>query len=600
MDFSRRLNHFILGSLMFFPAFAAQADKAATVLDLKYSITDSDVVFPESFEANTQKMREGWYLKNYTATDDRYRRQPDVPADDATIKERLAKLPTVIEMPYNQIVRQYIERYTSRGREQVTTLLGLSIYYMPIFEQALEENGLPLELKYLPVIESGLNPNAVSRHGATGLWQFMLATANGLGMEVSSLVDERRDPYVSSQAAAKYLKDLYSAYGDWSLAIAAYNCGPGTVNKAIRRAGGEPSSHDFWSIYNYLPEETRGYVPMFIAANYVMKYYPQHNISPVLPTKPLVTDTLMVSQRVHFDQISHVLDIPVDELRVLNPQFRADVIPGSVERPYTLVLPSQQCHAYIMSEEDILAYEAEKYSRRTEVNPGDMPGERPALVSLVDDVPLETVSDEAPSAVSSPAGDKAGMKTVSHKVKPGESLADIARMYEVTPEQIKEWNGLRRNAVRTGQMLRVTTTPELASASGAREVAQTQSPRRQQQWSDSDNAANGRKASSSASSSKSSKSSNASKKKAAAPKAPSSHTVKSGENLTTIARKYGVTVAELRKSSGLKGDEIHPGDKIKLPAKAKGSSVGKSGTAKKKSSAKSSKSSKKSKKRRKR
>lgn len=600
MDFSRRLNHFILGSLMFFPAFAAQADKAATVLDLKYSITDSDVVFPESFEANTQKMREGWYLKNYTATDDRYRRQPDVPADDATIKERLAKLPTVIEMPYNQIVRQYIERYTSRGREQVTTLLGLSIYYMPIFEQALEENGLPLELKYLPVIESGLNPNAVSRHGATGLWQFMLATANGLGMEVSSLVDERRDPYVSSQAAAKYLKDLYSAYGDWSLAIAAYNCGPGTVNKAIRRAGGEPSSHDFWSIYNYLPEETRGYVPMFIAANYVMKYYPQHNISPVLPTKPLVTDTLMVSQRVHFDQISHVLDIPVDELRVLNPQFRADVIPGSVERPYTLVLPSQQCHAYIMSEEDILAYEAEKYSRRTEVNPGDMPGERPAMASLVDDVPLETVSDETASAVSPPAADKTGMKTVSHKVKPGESLADIARMYEVTPEQIKEWNGLRRNAVRTGQMLRVTTTPALASASGAREVAQAQSPRRQQQWSDSDNAANGRKASSSPSSSRSSKSSNASKKKAAAPRAPASHTVKSGENLTTIARKYGVTVAELRKSSGLKGDEIHPGDKIKLPAKAKGTSVGKSGTAKKKSSAKSSKSSKKSKKRRKR
>ena len=221
------------------------------------------------------------------------------------------------------------------------------------------------------MIESGLDPNAVSRHGATGLWQFMLATGRGLGMEVSSLVDERRDPYVSSQKAARYLKDLYATYGDWSLAIAAYNCGPGAVNKAIRRAGGDPTKHDFWSIYYYLTPETRGYVPMFIAANYVMNYYPQHNISPVIPTKPLVTDTIMVSDRVHFNQISHVLDIPVDELRVLNPQFRADLIPGTSEHPYTLILPSQQVHAYLMSENDIKAYDADKYLRRVTAQPGE-------------------------------------------------------------------------------------------------------------------------------------------------------------------------------------------------------------------------------------
>ncbi|MDE6769097.1 MAG: lytic transglycosylase domain-containing protein, partial [Muribaculaceae bacterium] len=271
--------------------------KKPNVLDLKTSITDQAIVYPESFEADTHKLLEGWFIKNYTATDNRYETEPDPDVSDAEMVKRLSALPTVIEMPYNQVVRSYIDRYTKRGRAQIAAILGLSLYYMPIFEQALEEKGLPLELKYLPVVESGLDPNAVSKHGATGLWQFMLGNAQGLGHEVNSLVDERRDPYVASERAASYLKDLYAMYGDWSLAIAAYNCGPGVINKAIRRAGGEAKSHDFWSIYNYLPAETRGYVPMFIADNYVMNYYPQHNISPVLPVKPLVMDTLQVSNR---------------------------------------------------------------------------------------------------------------------------------------------------------------------------------------------------------------------------------------------------------------------------------------------------------------
>ena len=269
------------------------------VLDVKESITDSNIVFPESFETDTQKLLESWYMKNYTATDDKYL-SSDVKTTDDQIRQRLSQLPTVIEMPFNSIVRTYIDRYTQRGRAQVAATLGLANYYMPIFEQALEEAGLPLELKYLPVVESALNPNAVSKHGATGLWQFMLATGKGLGMEVNSLVDERRDPYVSSRKAARYLKDLHSTYGDWSLAIAAYNCGPGAVNKAVRRAG--DGKHDFWSIYEYLSPETRGYVPAFIAANYVMNYYPEHGISPVIPTKPLVTDTVGVAGRVHFNQ----------------------------------------------------------------------------------------------------------------------------------------------------------------------------------------------------------------------------------------------------------------------------------------------------------
>ena len=215
-------------------AMSATARKEAkpNVLDVKTSITDEAVIYPESFEADTQKILEGWYMKNYTATDRRYEEMGDRPTSDDTIIKRLRELPTIIEMPFNQVVRQYIDRYTQKARPQVAATLGLGLYYMPVFEQVLEERGLPLELKYLPVIESGLDPNAVSRHGATGLWQIMLGTAKGLGLEVTSLVDERRDPYAASQAAAGYLKDLYDTYGDWSLAIAAYNCGPGTVNKA--------------------------------------------------------------------------------------------------------------------------------------------------------------------------------------------------------------------------------------------------------------------------------------------------------------------------------------------------------------------------------
>lgn len=528
---------------------SAVAQKKSTVLDVKTTITDNDIVYPESFEADTHKMLEGWYMKNYMATDDRYRREGDTRNDDKTIRERLAKMPTVIEMPYNQVVRSYIDRYTQRGREQVTVLLGLSHYYLPIFEQALEERGLPLELKYLPVIESGLDPNAVSRHGATGLWQFMIATAKGMGLEVNSLVDERRDPYLSSKKAAQYLSDLYATYNDWSLAIAAYNCGPGAVNKAIRRAGGDPKNHDFWSIYEYLTPETRGYFPMFIAANYVMNYYPQHNISPVIPTKPLITDTLQISDRVHFNQISSVLNIPVEELRVLNPQFRADVIPGSADRSYTLVLPSQQVHAYLMSEEAIKAHDSEKYARRESVEPGEAPAASRNDVALAS---ADNNLEESALPVATASASK-GVRTVTHKVKPGESLATIAQTYGVTPEEIKQWNSLRRNAVRTGQLLRVNT----ASAEGETETltAEAAPASGQQSWQPATPAVTAKK----------------STKAAAKPKAPAatSHKLKSGETLSSLSKKYGVSIAEIKKANGMKSDNLRAGSTIKIPAKAK-------------------------------
>lgn len=536
---------------------AAKNDKSANVLDLKTSITDPAIVYPESFEADTQKMLEGWFLKNYTATDTRYATEPDAVVSDEEIKRRLGNLPTVIEMPFNQIVRSYIDRYTQKSRAQIAAILGLSLYYMPIFEQALEEQGLPLELKYLPMIESGLNPNAVSKHGASGLWQFMLGTAKGLGMEVNSLVDERRDPYMASERAASYLKDLYASYGDWSLAIAAYNCGPGTVNKAIRRAGGDVKDHDFWSIYNYLPEETRGYVPMFIAANYVMNYYPEHNISPVLPVKPLVTDTLQISSRVNFNQISKVLDIPVDELRILNPQFRADVIPGTSEASYTLVLPSQQIHAYLMSEKEILAYEADKYGRRDEVEPGDLPAD--AMVAVDGSQSWTTDQGEADVALAATQGKPS---VIVHKVEAGETLASIADKYGVTPAEIKESNNLRRNAVRVGQQLRIATlTPGEASI-----VAETApAPKKQAATTPAKTAA----------------------KTQTKTAVATTHTIKNGETLSTIARKYGVTVAQLKAANGMTNDNLRAGKTLKIPAKtAAKKSTAKKGTASKKKSTK--------------
>lgn len=589
---------------------AGHAEKQRNVLDIKHDITDSNIVFPESYELDTQKMLEGWYMKNYTSTDERYK-QPDVTTSDAVIRDRLSKMNTVIDMPFNQIVRSYIDRYTQKNRAGVAAMLGLSLYYMPIFEQALEEAGLPLELKYLPVIESGLNPNAVSRSGAGGLWQFMVATGKGMDLEVSSLVDERRDPYMSSKKAAQYLKSLYDTYGDWSLAIAAYNCGPGTVNKAIRRAGGDPKSHDFWSIYYYLPAETRGYVPMFIAANYVMTYYPYHNISPVLATKPLVTDTLMISDRVHFNQISHVLDIPVDELRVLNPQFRADIIPGHADRPYTLVLPSQQIHAYIMSEKDILAYDAARYAQRTEASPGENPGEVTDVAQVNTD---ELVADETPLDVAPKNTEpvrktnNGKLKTISHKVEPGQSLYAIAEMYGVSVEDIKGWNNLTRNNVRTGQQLRITTTPELANNPSAREVSPAKSqtvapsnnvaqtePKKKNTTPQSD-AGTAKKTSTKSETAKADAKNNSNTKKntkKAEPASPSSHSVKSGENLSVIARKYGTTVDELKKANNLKSDALHPGDNLKIPSKSKSKSAGtgKTQTSKSKSTGSSSKSS---------
>ena len=468
-----------------------------TVLTLKESIQDSTIIYPESFETDTQKLMENWYLKNYAIIDEDSEASADVPTTKEEFIERLQNMPTVIEMPYNQVVRSYIDMYTQRRRALVEEMLGLSIYYMPIFEQALEREGLPLELKYLPVIESALNPDAVSRAGATGLWQFMLSTAKGLGLDVNSLVDERRDPVRSSEMAAKYLKQLYGMYGDWSLAIASYNCGPGNVNKAMRRAGG--GKKDFWDI--------RGYVPAFIAANYVMTYYQDHNLGKALARRPVLTDTVMVDKRVHFDQISSVLNIPVEELRVLNPQYRRDLVPGDI-RPYSLTLPSQQIYSYIVSEDSIVGHDSNLYARRSEVTPG---GEQ----------------------------DSGDTKVVTkyHVVKRGETISKIARRYGVSTTSLKRWNGLRSNRIRRGQRLKINTYVKVESDDAD---------------SNDENLA--------VADSGNTKDKVAEKKLAKA----KYHTVRRGETLSSISDDYGVTVSDLKEWNGLRNNSINAGQRLAI------------------------------------
>ena len=405
---------------------------------IKENIVDNSIVFPESFETDTKALMNNWYLKNYTVLDSYVENSKSETVSDEVYIKRLRALPVTIEMPFNSVVKTYIEMYTQRRRTLVEEMLGMSLYYMPIFEQALEKEGLPLELKYLPVIESALNPDAISRVGATGLWQFMISTAKGLGLEVNSLVDERRDPYRASEKAAVYLKNLYNIYHDWSLVIAAYNCGPGNVNKALRRAGG--SGKDFWAIYPYLPKETRGYVPAFIAANYVMTYFKNHNISPSLAKKPLLTDTIAVNQRINFNQISKVLNMPIDELRVLNPQFRRDVIPGDTHS-YSLCLPTHQVYSFIMSKDSILNYRTDLYGRRDVVEPATITDSKDIQGVEGVDFTYETQT-----------------VTKWHKVRRGETLAKIAGKYGVTSSSIKRANGLRKSSVKRGQSLKIVTT----------------------------------------------------------------------------------------------------------------------------------------------
>lgn len=453
---------------------AASAYPSQSILDIKHSLTDDNIVPPESFETKIGELEENFYLQNYVVRDKSNKSERLGTAKD--YEKRLASLPTEIEMPYNDVVGKMINMYLGKRRGLVADMLALHSYYGNIFLEELLKEGMPTELQYLPVIESALNPNAVSRAGAGGLWQFMPGTAKGLGMEVNSLVDERRDPRASSRNAARYLHQLYDIYGDWSLAIAAYNCGPGNVNKALRRAGG--GKKDFWEIYNYLPRETRGYVPAFIAANYVMNFYDHHNISPTVVRRHLTTDTVTVNHRVHLQQIADVLNIPIDEIRMLNPQFRKDIIPGNY-RPYMLTLPRQQVLSYLMSEDAILAHDAELYAQRTYVEPGTS-NESAEPVDIDGDRNLTAASRQSANADQNHELAMAATESVSsitHVVGRGENIKDIAKKYDVSATDIKRWNKLRRGKVKEGDRL-VIETRRMADPESVTAVASTTTNRK--------------------------------------------------------------------------------------------------------------------------
>ena len=443
------------------------APKKKSILSLKESITDEAIVYPYSFEINTQEMQKNWYLQNYAVVDASVESKSPNEVSDAEYIQRLRAIPSGIELPYNQVVKSYITRYITRERTMVSQILGMSPYYMPIFERALEKEGLPHELKFIPIIESALDPNVVSSAGAAGLWQFMVDTGKGLGLEVNSLVDERRDPYRSSNAAASYFKQLYGIYNDWSLAIAAYNCGPANVNKALRRAKSRDNKNpDFWSIYEYLPRETRGYVPAFIAATYVMNNYQKHNINPALSKKPLIIDTVMVHHRVNFNQISSVLNIPIEEIRILNPQYRHYIIPGDTH-PYSLALPSQQIYSYIMVEDSIMSYRKDLYATRDVVEPGNhassvtqqMVDPQEAAKSVVKTKQEQRqVAQAKPTVSATPVSNNESVEAKYHKVKRGETIESIADEYNMSVAELmaltEDGNPLKvRRALRNSYML---------------------------------------------------------------------------------------------------------------------------------------------------
>lgn len=301
------------------------------------------VAVPPAMDASVDSLLRNWHAQQYLTEDAQSTTTDNGLADAATYTERLRKIPAVMELSYNPIVHKFIEQYAAKRQRSVSYMLGAGNFYMPIIEEALEAYGVPLELKYLPVIESSFNPTAVSKAGATGLWQFMLTTGKRYDLMVNSLVDDRCDPVKASWAAAHYLHDLYKIYGDWTLVIAAYNCGPGNVNKAIHRADGVK---DYWQIYPYLPSETRGYVPAFIAANYIMNYYCEHGIKPMEAQLPLATDTVIVSRDLHLQQVADLCNLPLEQIRALNPQYRKDVVPG-YWRPCSLRLPQESLMTFI-------------------------------------------------------------------------------------------------------------------------------------------------------------------------------------------------------------------------------------------------------------
>ena len=426
---------FLIAAAMMFcmPNFMSAQNDNTDIIVTDEEGNEEEFEVPEAMTYELDSLLNLYNAKTYLKPDNNCNMSDVNPVyDKDTYKQRLNRMPTIIEMPYNEVVQQFIDRYSGRLRRSVSYMLGAQNFYIPIFEQALETYGLPLELKYLPVIESALNPKAVSRVGATGLWQFMVTTGKQYGLEVNSMVDERCDPVKSSYAAANYLSDLYKIFGDWNLVIAAYNCGPDNINKAIHRANG---AKDYWEIYPYLPKETRGYVPAFIAANYIMNYYCDHNICPMTTTLPIKTDTVMVDR--------DVLNIPLDLIANLNPQYRRNIVNGS-NKPSAIRLPESKTIAFIDNQDSIYAYVPENVTtKRAEVS-----------VNTSNLAYKDSRSSRHSSSKRSKSR-KSRKRTKSVTIRQGDTLGAIAARNNTTVAKLKRLNGIKGSSIRAGKKLKV-------------------------------------------------------------------------------------------------------------------------------------------------
>ena len=400
----------------------------------EYGVDEEDVFEHRLYTDDvTDSLLNIWYLHRQTRDNpqgDQYNMDSvhftsEVP--DKVLIERLERMNSFIRLPYNETVKNYMILYAEKMPTKMGQMLGLAQYYMPIFEEAFRKYGLPLELKYMAIIESALNPVAVSRVGATGMWQFMHSTARNYGLRIDSYIDDRMDPVASVDAAARYLRDAYRIFGDWSLAISSYNCGSGNVNKAIKRSG----RRDFWSIYPYLPRETRGYVPAMVGAMYAVNYAKEYGLEPTPVQIPAHVDTFMVNKNVHFRQISEVLGIPIDDLRDLNPQYYKDIVPGA-SGEQVLRLPFNYSNAFLDQQDSIYRYKADQM-----------------FSGSIED------GRSASRPAASPAPRSGNGSWVYYKVRRGDNLGKIASRNHTTVSNIKKWNNLRSDRIREGQRLKV-------------------------------------------------------------------------------------------------------------------------------------------------
>lgn len=411
-------------------------DRNTQIIGEDYSILSTDSTYedvgliPEVLDENVRALLQSWHAKYFSQSDPYcIDHDENAPVSDDVYRDRLSRMATIIPMDYNPIVRNCISIYADRRRELVRYVMAMADLYFPLFEQVLDQYDLPLELKYLAIIESNLNPRAYSRAGAAGIWQFMLPTGKLFGLEINSLIDQRLDPIASTHAACKYFKQMYATFGDWYLVLASYNCGPGNVNKAIRRAGGRTS---FWEIYPYLPRETRSYVPFFIAATYIMTYHCEHNICPMRTSLSVATDTVMVDRLMHLRQVADVLNVDIEMLRTFNPQYKREIIPGHI-KPCVLKLPVAATYAYIDKKDTISAYRADEL-----------------LAAYLPKRYTESSSDDQEDKPSEPK-----TEMIRYTVKSGENLYTIANKYGVTAQNIRKWNNLRTNRVPRGKRLTI-------------------------------------------------------------------------------------------------------------------------------------------------